>query len=358
MSSLNILIACGGTGGHLFPGIAVAQELRQRGHNPILLISQKKVDREAIAKYTDMEYITTPAIAKPPLFSLRTPSFILQLFKSYMQSRHVLQQKNIDVVLGMGGFTSLPPILAGHWTGIPCYIHDSNALPGKANRLTARWCKQVLIGLSDAARYFPKNECILTGTPCREELRTQQLPSREDARKQLGLPENKPLILVLGGSQGARRLNEIILGAAAKDSQCHYLIIAGQDNEESVRSAASPNVSVMGFCAQMAEAYAACDGVISRAGASTLTEISLIGRAALLIPYPAAADDHQSYNARAFSSQGAALLCAESELSPEKILDFIANKVLVTSKRQAMEQAMCQLAHPDAPSRIADTITQ
>ncbi len=358
MSTLNILIACGGTGGHLFPGIAVAQELRRRGHHPILLISQKKVDREAIAKYTDMEYITTPAIAKPPMLSLRMPSFLLQLAKSCWQSKKLIKEKKIDIILGMGGFTSLPPIYAGNKEGKACYVHDSNALPGKANKLTARWCRKVLIGLSDAAKYFPKSECILTGTPCREELQTQQLPSKEDARRQLGVPMDKALILVLGGSQGARRLNEIILEAAAQDSKSHYLIIAGQENEERVRAAATPNVSVMGFCAQMAEAYAACDGIISRSGASTLTEISLIGRAALLIPFPAAADDHQTHNARAFSSQGAAVLCAESELSSEKVHHFVEQYVLTEAKRQGMEEAMRQLARLDAASCIADSITQ
>ncbi len=360
-ASLNILIACGGTGGHLFPGIAVAQDLLKRGHKPLLLISKKQVDRDASDKYGDtLEFRTIPAVAKPPLLSLRTPAFLLKMASTYWKSRQLLKRERIDVVIGMGGFTSLAPIMAAAHMKIPCYVHDSNALPGKANRLTARWCHRVLLGLADAQRHFPQSHCVLTGTPTRVEFQPDLLVSRADARACFGLSPEGAAILVLGGSQGAKRLNELVLEAAAQDTQTQYLIIAGKAHEAALQAQARSyeNVRVLGFCAQMAEAYAACEGVISRAGASTLTELSLLGKASLLVPYPAAADDHQSYNARAYSTRDAAQLCAESELTVEAILGFTQGIIAHPEKRQAMEKAMLEMSIPDAASRIAQMLSE
>ncbi len=358
---LHILIACGGTGGHLFPGIAVAQELLARGHKPLLLISRKQVDRDASEKYGDqLPFLSIPAVAKPPLLSLKTPLFLLKMASTYWRSRQLLKKENIDLVLGMGGFTSLAPIMAGAHMKLPCYVHDSNALPGKANRLTARWCKRVLLGLDDAKNYFPNSSCELTGTPTRVEFSAEAQLSPAEARASFGMQPEGHAILVLGGSQGAKKLNERVLEAAARDAATQYLIIAGKAHEAEIRERAStlPNVRVLGFCAQMAQAYTACDGVITRAGASTLTELSLLGKASLLVPYPAAADDHQTYNARAFSTRGAARLCPEHELSAEAILNFTQGDIAQEEKRQLMEKAMRELSVPDAAERIADILCQ
>ncbi len=356
---LNILIACGGTGGHLFPGIAVAQELQARGHKPLLLISKKQVDRDASEKYGDqLPFLSIPAVAKPPLLSLKTPLFLLKMAATYWKSRQLLKKEKIDLVLGMGGFTSLAPIMAGAHMKLPCYVHDSNALPGKANRLTARWCRRVLLGLEDAARYFPNSQCELTGTPTRSEFSTEAQISKGEARACFGMKAEGSAILVLGGSQGARKLNERVLEAAARDTDTQYLIIAGKAHEAEMREQSSEltNVHVLGFCAQMAQAYTACDGVITRAGASTLTELSLLGKASLLVPYPTAADDHQTFNAQAFSTRGAARLCQERDLTADSILEFTQGDVAQQEKREAMEKAMRELSAPDAAERIADIL--
>lgn len=354
---MNIIIACGGTGGHLFPGIAVAQQLRSMGHHPVLLISRKEVDAEASRKYGDLKFHTVPAIAKPPTFSLRMPRFLWQLFCTYRRCRAIIRQERADVVLGMGGFTSLPPVKAGYDMGLCTYVHDSNALPGKANRTTARWCTRVLVGLKEAIPYFPGIRCELTGTPVREELR--HLPSPQEARARLNLPQDKPLILVTGGSQGARNLNSLLIDAAKADPAVHYLVIAGQQDFPRVQelAAGAENITVLGFCADMAAAYAAADGVIARAGASTLTELSLIGKATLLIPYPFAADDHQSHNARAFTTCGAAIMHRQADLTTEKVHHFVHHTVLDPAARRSMEEAMRTLSRPDAAQSIAQVIT-
>lgn len=354
--SLNVIIACGGTGGHLFPGIAVAQQLRSMGHNPVLLISQKKVDAEAAGKYGDLKFHTIQAIAKPPTLSLRMPGFLWKMLRSYLTCRNIIRQEQADVVIGMGGFTSLPPIVAAHHLGLRTYVHDSNALPGKANRLTARWCTAVMLGLKEAAAYFPGSNCVVTGTPVRDEL--CHLPTQAEARERLGLPTDKPVILVTGGSQGARNLNSLLIEAAKADPDVHYHVIAGRLDCERVTelAAGAPNISVIGFCADMPSAYAAADGVIARSGASTLTELAYIGKASLLVPYPFAADDHQSFNARVFTEAGAAAMYQQAELTTDKVHEFVHGTIMNAAARSAMESAMRALAREDAAQNIASTI--
>lgn len=354
---LHVIIACGGTGGHLFPGIAVAQQLRALGHEPILLISRKAVDAEASSKYGDLRFHAVDAIARPPLLSLRTPAFLWKLLRTYLTCKSIIRREQADIVLGMGGFTSMAPVRAGHILGRRTYIHDSNALPGKSNRMTARWCTRVLLGLKEAAAWFPGRECVVVGTPVREELR--HLPSPQEARERLHLPADKPVILVTGGSQGAHNLNSLMVEAARQDEGVHYLIIAGKKDEERVRHLAgdAPNITVVGFCSDMPAAYAAADGVIARAGASTLTELSIIGKACLLVPFPYAADDHQTHNARVFTQCGAAAMCQQADLTTETVHHFVHHTILSPDARRAMEEAMQQQARPDAASDIARVIT-
>jgi UDP-N-acetylglucosamine--N-acetylmuramyl-(pentapeptide) pyrophosphoryl-undecaprenol N-acetylglucosamine transferase len=196
----------------------------------------------------------------------------------------------------------------------------------------------------------------VVGTPVRDEIRN--LPSQAEARQRLGLPAEGPVILVTGGSQGARNHNSLIIEAAKNDPGVHYLVIAGRLDYERVNALAggAPNLSVLGFCADMPAAYAAADGVIARSGASTLTELSLIGKACLLVPFPFAADDHQTHNALAFSTRGAAVLIQQADLTTEKVHDFVHNTVLNPTAREAMENAMRALSRPDAAREIAEAI--
>ena len=358
-SSLRIVIACGGTGGHLFPGIAVAQQLKAMGHRPLLLISRKDVDADGARKYGDLEFRTVPAIAKPPLLSLRMPGFLWRFTHTLLACRRFFHHEKVDAVLGMGGFTSLAPVLAGRMQGLRTYVHESNAMPGRANRLTARFCTAVLLGLEEAAGRFPGRNCRVVGTPVREEF--LHCPEREAARAALGLPvDDKPLVLVTGGSQGAQKLNTLMVEAAKATPHVHFLIIAGRADYERVRDLAgdAPNLTVMGFCADMPAAYSAADGVITRSGASTLTELSVMGRAALLVPYPFAADNHQYFNARVFADAGAARLCEQKDLSLAVIQNFITHIILAPTARTAMEAALQAQARLNAAEDIARVAAQ
>ena len=350
---LNIIIACGGTGGHLFPGIAVAQELKSRGHEVLLLISEKKVDARASGKYSNLNFETVKAIAKPPTFSLRMISFLFGLRKTIKQCRAIIQRENADVVLGMGGFTSFPPVYAGSKLGVRTYVHDSNAVPGRSNLMTAECCTEVLLGLAVAEEHFPKVETRITGTPVRDELET--LPSRHAACHVFDLNPRKKTLLVMGGSQGAQNLNELV-AVGSEGTEWQVLHLAGQADFDRVKAQVGDRkgYKVLAFCDQMPSAYAAADFCVARSGASSLTELSRVGLPALLVPYPFAADDHQTANAEVYEKANAAVLKQQDELNEEGIRDMLTslNEEII----ETMSAAMKSLAVPDAAEKIATVI--
>ncbi|MCP5534823.1 MAG: undecaprenyldiphospho-muramoylpentapeptide beta-N-acetylglucosaminyltransferase [Akkermansiaceae bacterium] len=354
---MNVLIACGGTGGHLFPGIAVAEELEKRGHSVLLLISEKKVDAQSSKKYTGLAFQTVPAIAKPGTFSPKMIPFLFKLWKTVRQCRKILAEHQCDAVLGMGGFTSLPPVLAGRKMGLMTYVHDSNALPGKANRLTARWCRKVLIGFEAAGRFFPHSDVVVTGTPVRKELAA--LPDKTAARAKYGLSPEGRAVLVMGGSQGAKRLNTLVVEAAKAMPGLQFLHITGAFDHDRVKEMATGRVGyhVLSFCDDMASAYAACDVSVCRSGASSMTELSYVAMPAILVPYPYAADDHQTANARVFAEAGAAVLRQESDLDAGELVTDLTRMLEDEETWIAMSAHADALAVRDAAAKICDEIS-
>jgi UDP-N-acetylglucosamine--N-acetylmuramyl-(pentapeptide) pyrophosphoryl-undecaprenol N-acetylglucosamine transferase len=354
---LKVVIACGGTGGHLFPGIAVAEALRRRGHQPLLLISEKKVDAEASAKYGDLRFEVIPAIAKPPTFSPRMLPFLWRLWRTVARCRRLLKSEGADAVLGMGGFTSLPPVYSGHKLGLPTFIHDSNAVPGRSNVMTSKFCSKVLLGLEAARSFFPRRECEVVGTPVREELR--EAGGKAAAREHFGLVADKFTVLVMGGSQGAKGLNTLVCEAAEiLGDRCQFLHLAGKLDHERVSKlvAGRPRHHVLAFCSEMAEAYAAADVGICRSGASSLTEMAFLGLPGLLVPYPFAADDHQTANARAFVEAGAAEMVQEADLNGEKLAGMVEALIDDEDRRATMAAAMRSLSVDEAADRIAGVV--
>ncbi len=351
-----LVIACGGTGGHLFPGLAVAEAWTARGGRVLLLVSEKKIDREASQKYDAYRFETIPALPKPPTFSPKMLPFLWSVWRTIGRCRGLLADFQADAVLGMGGFTSLPPVVAGRKLGLPGFVHDSNALPGKANRLTARWCHRVLLGLEAAKAHFPGRPCAVTGTPVRTELR--QLPARQEAAEKWGLDPSKTTLLVMGGSQGARKLNSLVAAAGLPDG-VQVLHIAGPGDEDRVKAEAGERdgYRVVGFCDDMPSAYAVADAVVARSGASSMTELAHLGLPSILVPFPYAADDHQTVNARVFSEAGAAFLEAESGLD-EKTLAARVAELLQDDTRARMSAAAKALAVDDAAGQVCAAIEE
>ena len=319
----------------------------------LLLISEKKVDAQASEKYSELRFETVRAIAKPPTFSLKMISFLWRLRKTIKQCGSIIEREKADVVLGMGGFTSFPPVVAGSKKGLKTYVHDSNAIPGRSNRMTAKRCTAVLVGLEEASAHFPDSNVIRTGTPVRDEL--EKLPSREDACRKLGLDPAKKTLLVMGGSQGAQRVNEVV-AEGTEGGAWQVIHLAGQADFErlSEQVKGREGYKALAFCDDMGAAYAASDFCVARSGASSLTELSHVGLPALLVPFPFAADDHQTANARVYEKAGAAVLTKQDDLEAKTIKNMLAE--LNDGHLESMAQSMKNLADPDAAAQIASVI--
>src|ERR1700730_15369846 len=198
---MKVAIACGGTGGHLFPGLAVAEVLRNRGHEVLLLISEKQIDAVAVGNRKEFRIQKIPAVGLRKVISIQFLSFVAKFMKGLVACLRAYRSFKPDAILGMGGFTSTGPILAGRMTGLPTFIHESKAIPGKANRLHPFLAKEVLLGFEECARYFPNKKVEVTGTPIRDRLRNPV--DRSEALQKLRLKSGLRTVLVMGGSQGA-----------------------------------------------------------------------------------------------------------------------------------------------------------
>ena len=356
----NLVIACGGTGGHLFPGIAVAEAWgRKEGGEVLLLISEKQIDTLATEGFDHLRFDRMPSIAMPGILSPKMPGFIVGFLKALGRCRSLFADFEADAVLGMGGFTSAAPLAAGKWMGKPTFIHESNALPGRANLLNAKFAQAVLVGFHVCAPRFGKRRTEVVGTPLRPAVLSK--PSRQEALDFFGLEQGKTTLMVMGGSQGARRINELVARSlpslAAEGIQVVH--ITGPGDFDTLKPVYEKNPGAgkaVAFCSQIQFAYAAADLAICRSGAASSTELAYYGLPAVLIPYPYAADDHQTANARIFSEPGAAELWPQNELNeknfPARLLEMLKDPVRLAE----MGQAMTALAIPDASNRVCEVI--
>jgi len=358
---LRIVIACGGTGGHLFPGIAVAQVLRDRGHHVLLLISEKPVDATAARNHPDLDFATVPAIGLQGKSPLRVLSFAWKFWGTCRATRRRLRDFRADAVLGMGGFTSLPPALVGRRLGARTFIHESNAIPGKANRLTARFCTMVLLGLADCARHFPGKETRVVGTPLRAAM--LQPVDRPAAYRAFDLDPAKQTILIMGGSQGARGVNRAVIAALPDlhPATDQLLWLTGSEDEAEVRAALdglSLTAFVAPFHAHLEHAYAIADLCLARSGASSLAELAHFGVATILIPLPTAAEDHQSRNAEVFARRDAAILLPQAEATGPTVSRLIRELLADSPRRLTLAENLRSLGVPDAAHQVANAIEE
>ncbi len=361
-TGLHVIIACGGTGGHLFPGIAVAQTLRARGHDVTLLISEKKIDSLAASNHPDLRFEKMPFQAMPRPWSPRMFSFLWGQWKGLRQCRELIRKTGSTVVLGMGGFTSLIPLVAGKREKCKTLIHESNAIPGKSNRLNARFCNIVLCGLEACKGLFTKNPDVrVVGTPVRTDMTK---PVTEDAHAFFKLDKTRKTLLIMGGSQGARGINRAV-GTSLRDlfeNGIQILHITGPNDYQEVRDAYSKFAdmphTVVAFCHRMELAYTVADLALARSGASTLTELAWFGVPSLLVPYPFAAEDHQTRNAEIFSKTGAAKLMPENTLNATTLVEAVLKVFKDKKTANAMQTAARKLAVRDAALRIAKIVEE
>src|SRR6267142_154278 len=291
----------------------------------MLLVSEKDIDAVALSGRTNFQVEKLPTVGLPSPFSPALFGFTRRFVESLSLCRSIYRKFNPHAVLGMGGFTSTAPVLAGRFRGIATFIHESNAVPGKANRWTARVVNAVMMGFKECAPFFPKTRTEVTGTPVRTELVRLD---RADARQKLGLREDLTTLLIMGGSQGASGINQAVIKSlpALHSAQLQVIHLAGTRDERLVADNYQREkipAHVAAFHHSMEEVYSAADLAIARSGAASLAELAAFSLPAILIPYPYAAEDHQTKNAEIFVRAGAAVLLRESDLTAELLAQKI-----------------------------------
>ncbi|MDX6767685.1 MAG: undecaprenyldiphospho-muramoylpentapeptide beta-N-acetylglucosaminyltransferase [Candidatus Methylacidiphilales bacterium] len=355
-TSARICIACGGTGGHLFPGLAVAEELRRSGHQVRLYVSNKEIDRRALAAYPEFERVALPVLGWPGL-GPRTPSFFVAFWKAYRQSVAELREYTPDAVLGMGGFTSAPILLAASRRRIPTLLHESNAIPGKVTRWMASRSTRVLLGFSECAAHLEASVLKVTGTPVRSTLKVMD---RREAAAEWGLDPDRFTIAVMGGSQGAAGLNRLVARAAAEwknlSDKIQIIHLAGPQDVNLLHynyQRDGIRAEVRDFCDRMETVYSLADAVVARSGASSLTELAFYRLPSFLVPYPHAAEDHQTRNAQAYAKGGAARVARENDEGSSALARWIRELMEEPGRREVMASAAGKFQTGGAAARVA-----
>ncbi|HWA09709.1 MAG TPA: UDP-N-acetylglucosamine--N-acetylmuramyl-(pentapeptide) pyrophosphoryl-undecaprenol N-acetylglucosamine transferase [Opitutaceae bacterium] len=339
-----ILISCGGTGGHLSPGIALAEGLRGRGHDVTLLISRKRVDARLSEKYPDLRFVRVAGTG----FSwhpLRLVRCAVSQVHGFVFCRRLVRELRPDGIVGFGGFTSAPIVLAGRLRGVPVALHESNRVPGLVVRTLGRFARRVYLPPGIRLPGVRATATRHVGLPLRREM--VRLPQAA-ARAALGLEPNQKVLAILGGSQGASALNDWarreLPALAAEGIQVYCVTGLGKGEPEtltlSARSGAPVRAVFAPFCDRMADLLSASDLVISRAGAGTLAELIRCVTPAILVPYPQAADDHQRANAGFFERQGGGLVVPQSALGGlgSEVRDVIFNDWLLRQFRSNLQR--------------------
>jgi len=355
---LKVAIACGGTGGHLFPGLAVADQLLTHGTAVTLMVSPKEVDQLAVKNVSGITIVTLPSVG---LTGRRWLGFLIGFVQSYRCARKFFAEQPPDAVLAMGGFTSAPPILAARRYRAATFLHESNTIPGRANRWLSRMVQGAFIGFPGAAARLHTRRISVTGTPVRANFQPRE-PGM--CRRALGLDPDRAVALVMGGSQGAHAINNLIIDSMPllrQYRQWQWLHLAGTSDVKTVSEAyrrAGLEAKVHPFLAEMELALVAATAAVSRAGASSMAELAALQLPAVLIPFPAAIDNHQFFNARAFEQSGAARLLDQRAARPEVFVASFAQLMCDEECRRNMRRALADWHKPQAAEQIARAILE
>ena len=355
--SLRLLLTGGGTGGHLFPAIATAEAMCARfpGTKVCFVGTKRKMDAASLARYDfQVKTIHCQGLKGKGLLALIQSLVLLPL--ALMEAIWQIFRFRPHLVVGVGGYVTGPVVVAAKLLGRPTLIHEQNSVPGLANRKLGALVTRICLSLPGSERFFPPGKTVLTGNPVRRQI--LELARRQPARE-IGA---KVTILILGGSLGAHRVNELVVQALTEHGAFFFKAIevihqTGTADEQIVRSAyerAKIPATVAPFFTDMAEIYGRSDLLVSRAGATTLAELAVLGKPAVLIPYPFAADDHQDKNARYYAGGGGVVVMPERELTGLKLAETLAGIAGNQSRLQEMAAAMQTMGRPDATDRIVD----
>ena len=354
---MKIIVACGGTGGHAFPGLAVAEVLKRRGHDVTVWESGRDVESSVMRSWDGKGFSTHAR-----QLSVKN---VFGIIGSILRCKKEIRRTRPDVLLAMGSYSSLPPVLAARAYGVPVVLHEANTVPGRAVDFLSRHAKVVAISFKATESHLKNSKTVLTGLPVRADIATGTRFSF--------IPPDSFTVFVTGGSQGAHMVNclasealvlfkeELDKRGDGAGKRLYIIHQTGMKDEGAVMAAyanAGIPARVHGFEREMANAFASADFVIARAGASTCFELAACGKPALLIPLPSALRDHQHWNADAFASAGAADEGIQNKLNPRRLVRYLLEKFDSPERLNQMAQRMKLLATPDAAEKVADLVEQ
>lgn len=352
---MKVVVACGGTGGHAFPGLAVAEELRRRGHEVTVWDSGRDVESSVMRGWDG------------PIFSTGAKQLSLKnafaILSSFLRCRRQMRKAKPDVLLAMGSYSSLPPVIAARRCNVPVVLHEANTVPGRAVEFLSRYAKTVAISFEMTTKHLPRVNTVRTGLPVRARI--------AQGKRFDFIPKASFVVFVTGGSQGAHMVNclmsealvlmaeELKRRSSSAGRPLYVIHQTGERDEGPVIATymqAGIPARVQAFEQEMPDAFASADLVVARAGASTCFELAVCGKPALLIPLPTALRDHQHFNASAFAASGAADEGIQSKLTARSLCRYLLAKYDHPEQLAKMHEKMQQLATPDAAARVADLV--
>ena len=358
--SLRVLFAGGGTGGHLYPGIAVAEEIRRRHPGAaIAFIGNGKTIEARVVPERGFRFLPIQVAGFRRSLSLQTVIAAFKVLVALVQSFLLIRREKPDVVVGTGGYVCGPPLLAASVAGIPTLIQEQNSYPGVTTRLLAPRVAEVHLGFARAGRYLTRaRRVVISGNPTRDVIGTL---GRAEGAARMGVEPERFTLLVVGGSLGARSINDAMIGVLplCRELGLQLLWATGPGEFERVRTvlgeSGTADVHLSPYIAEMHAAYAAADLVVCRAGATTIAEVARAGLPSILIPYPHAAEDHQTENARAMVEGGASVMIADGELA-QRLGTLIRDLAGDRGRLRAMGERARELAAPRATEVLADAV--
>ena len=357
---LRVIISGGGTGGHIFPAISIANAIKALNPEADILFigaeGRMEMQRVPDAGYKIIGLPVRGLIR--PLWNPKNISVLIDFVKSRQKVKKIIKEFKPQAAVGVGGYASAPTLNAAHAMGIPCLIQEQNSYAGVTNKSLAKKADKICVAYEGMERFFPADKIMITGNPVRQSLLEANI-SREEAVKQFKLNPSQPVILIIGGSLGARTLNESVLSHLEDIHNSNVQIIwqtgkyySKHIHEELEKSPKAENLIVTDFISNMDAAYAAADLVISRAGASSISELCLLGKPCILVPSPNVAEDHQTKNAMALSTKGAALLVRDNE-AQDKLIALATKTVSDKQQLTSLSENIKLLALPDSANKIA-----
>lgn len=360
---LRVIVSGGGTGGHIFPAVSIANAIKKQHPEAEILfvgaLGRMEMQRVPAAGYK-IEGLPVRGLIRP-LWNPKNIGVMIDFLKSKSQVKRIIRDFKPHVAVGVGGYASAPTLNAAYSMGVPCLIQEQNSYAGVTNKSLAKKAKKVCVAYSGMERFFPAEKIVMTGNPVRQNLLETTI-TKEAARESFGLDANKKTVLIIGGSLGARTVNESVLTHLddIRNSDVQFIWQTGKYYSETIAEELQKyplveNLKVMDFISSMDKAYAAADIVVSRAGASSISELCLLAKPCILVPSPNVAEDHQTKNAQALSTKDAAIFIADKD-AKDTLVETAIKTVTDAAKLASLSENVAKLAFHNSADIIAQEV--